>query len=187
MSNIFENKSILVGVTGSIAVYKSCDLVSRLVDRGAKPKVVMTESARRFVAPISFEALTGEPVVTTLWERTQGHRSAVHISLAQSVDCAVIAPATANMIAKIRMGMADEILSSIMCAFDKPVIIAPAMNNRMLENPGVSENMGVLKQRGFNFVPTGEGKLVCGTRAKGRMADVCDIIDFIERVLVENA
>ncbi len=186
MTSIFDNKNILVGVTGSVAAYKSCELVSRLMDRGANPKVVMTESATKFIMPLSFESLTGESVVTTLWNRIQVYRSTVHISLAQSVSCAVIAPATANIIGKMRMGIADEILSCIMCAFNKPVIVAPAMNNQMLENPAVSENIEVLKQRGIHFVPSGEGKLACGTQGKGRMADVSDIIDSIEQVLIEN-
>ncbi|MEW6534742.1 MAG: flavoprotein [Candidatus Auribacterota bacterium] len=183
MMSILKDKTILIGVTGSIAAYKACDLVSRLMDRGALPKVVMTKSAQKFIRPLSFESLTGEPVVTSMWKRTQAYRSTVHISLAQSVDCAVIAPASANCIAKVRLGLCDDILSCVLCAFDKPIIISPAMNDNMWKNPAVQENVAVLKERGVTFVEPGEGKLACGTVGKGRMADTETIITAIQTVL----
>lgn len=181
--DIFKDKNILVGVTGSVAAYKACDLVSRLIDRGAYPKVVMTKSAKKFVSPISFESLTGEPAITNLWRRTRNYRRTVHVSLAQSVCCAVIAPATANIIGKIRAGICDEILSCIICAFDKPVIIVPAMNDVMLKNPAVQENMDILKNRGVVFVQPVVGKLACGSVARGKMADVDTIIETISNIL----
>jgi len=181
--DVFKDKNILVGVTGSVAAYKACDLVSRLIDRGAFPKVAMTKSARKFISPISFESLTGEPAITDLWKRTKHYRRTVHVSLAQSVCCAVIAPATANIIGKLRTGICDEILSCILCAFDKPVIIAPAMNDVMYNNPAVQENISVLKDRGFVFIEPAVGRLACGTVARGKMADVEAIINKIKTVL----
>lgn len=181
--NILQGKSILLGVTGSIAAYKACDLTNRLIEAGAMPKVVLTKSAQRFIRPLSFESLTGEPAVTSMWKRTQTYRRTVHISLAQAVDCAVIAPATANIIGKLRNGICDEILSCTLCAFDKPIIMAPAMNDVMWMNPAVQENVAVLKKRGVYFVEPGEGKLACGTVGKGRMRDVAGILDTIQQVL----
>lgn len=181
--SILKGKTILIGVTGSIAAYKACDLVSRLMDRGAVPKVVMTKSAQRFIRPLSFESLTGEPVVTSMWKRTQAYRSTVHISLAQAVDCAVVAPATANCIAKLRTGICDDILSCVLCALDKPVIMSPAMNDNMWNSPATQENVAVLKNRGVTFIDPAEGKLACGTVGKGRMADTETIIGTIEKVL----
>ncbi len=181
-----DGKNILVGVTGSVAAYKACELVSRLMDNQIQPKVVLTSSARKFITPLSFEALTGEPAVTSMWKRTKTYRATVHISLAQSVSCAVIAPATANIIGKYRNGICDDILSCILCAFDKPVIMAPAMNDVMLNSPAVRENIAVLKERGVIFVDPDEGKLACGTSGKGRMAGIPTIIQTVQRVLEQN-
>lgn len=181
--NVLTDKAILVGVTGSIAAYKTCELVSRLVDYRAQPKVVMTASAQKFITPLTFESLTGEPAVTSMWKRTKLYRRTVHISLAQAVCCAVVAPATANIIGKLRNGICDEILSCILCAFDKPIIMAPAMNDVMLNNPAVQENIAVLKDRGVIFIEPEEGKLACGTAGKGRLAEIPAIIEVIKKVV----
>ncbi|MDX9702675.1 MAG: flavoprotein [Candidatus Auribacterota bacterium] len=183
MSSAFAKKHILVGVTGSIAAYKACDLVSRLVEMQAHTTVVMTRSAMRFVRPLSFESLTGEPVITSLWKRTKEYRRTVHISLAQSIDCALIAPASANIIAKLRIGICDDALSCIMCACKKPVIIAPAMNDQMYTNPATQENIEILKGRGVTFIDPAEGRLACGTTGKGRLADVDCILQTLISVL----
>lgn len=181
--NIFAGKHILIGVTGSIAAYKSCDLVSTLVKEGAHPTVVMTRSARRFVQPLSFESLTGEPVITSLWKRTKVYPRTVHISLAQSIDCALIAPASANIIAKLRCGICDDALSCILCACTKPLIIAPAMNDQMYTNPATQENIAVLKNRGVTFIDPADGRLACGTVGKGRLADNEIILQTLAGVL----
>ncbi len=179
----FNGKHILLGVTGSIAAYKACEITSRLIEYKAHSTVVMTQSARRFVQPLSFEALIGEPVITSLWKRTKEYRRTVHISLAQSIDCALIAPASANIIAKLRAGICDDALSCILCACQKPIIIAPAMNDQMLSNPATQENISVLKERGMIFVEPEEGRLACGTVGKGRLADIDVILDTLSSVL----
>ena len=180
---ILKDKTVLVGVTGSIAAYKACEIVSRLMDHGAHPKVVMTESAMKFVTPLSFEALTGEQAVTDLWKRTIQYRSTVHISLAQSVDCALVAPATANIIGKMRGGICDDVLNCILCAVNKPIIVAPAMNENMYTNLAVQDNISELKKRGVLFVEPEEGKLACGVSGKGRLADTSVILKFLSDIL----
>ena len=181
--SVLKGKTILIGVTGSIAAYKACELVSRLMDNGAHPKVVMTESATKFVTPLSFESLTGEEAVTDLWKRTVQYRSTVHVSLAQSVDCALVAPATANIIGKMRCGICDDVLSCILCAVKKPVIVAPAMNEDMYSNPAVQDNISELKKRGVRFIEPEEGKLACGVTGKGRLADTGVILKFLSDIL----
>ena len=178
-----KGKKILVGVTGSIAVYKSCELISRLLDEGVFPKIVMTESAKKFVTPLSFESLTGEPVVSSLWNQVEDYPPTIHVSLTEEVACAVIAPATANIIGKIRAGISDEILSCLLCAFNKPIIIAPAMNTAMYNNPAVQENIAVLKERGIFFIDPIEGTLACRAVGIGKMAEPQTIISAIADIL----
>ncbi|MCD6460794.1 hypothetical protein J7L67_09040 [bacterium] len=181
--SVLKGKTILVGVTGSVAAYKACELVSRLMDCGAHAKVVMTESAMKFVTPLTFESLTGEQAVTDLWTRTALYGSTVHISLAQSVDCAIIAPATANIIGKMRCGICDDVLNCILCAIQKPVIIAPAMNEAMYKNVVVQDNIAELKKRKILFIEPEEGKLACGVSGKGRLAETKIILNFLADTL----
>jgi len=170
--------TVLLGVTGGIAAYKAADLASNLRQRGLNVIVVMTASARRFVTALTFEYLTNNPVVTDLWEKSGGH-SADHIAVSDAADVAVVAPATANIIGKLANGIADDALSTIIIAFRKPLILAPAMNEKMYESPIVQQNLQRLRERGVGQVGPGKGWLACGAEGVGRMAEVPEIIDAV--------
>lgn len=169
---MLSGKNIAIGVCGSIAAYKTCELVRFLQKKGASVRVVMTEEATEFVGKLTFQALTQMPVFTS-WK--DGQSGLEHITLARWADCFVIAPATANTIAKIRFGIADDFLTSMALAYDKPIVFAPAMNTKMLENQATAENIKVLKERGHIFVQPAEGVLACGEEGAGKLADIEDI------------
>ncbi len=162
-----KDRELLIGVTGGIAAYKTAALVSRLVQAGAGVTVVMTRSATRLVGPKTFEALTGRPVAT----RTFGPSPHPHIELAQAAELLCVAPATANILAKAAVGLADDLLSTILLSFDGPVLFAPAMNARMWQKPAVRRNIAQLKADGAIVVNPGEGYLSCGETGAGRMAE----------------
>jgi len=182
---MLADKTIILGVTGSIAVYKAADLASKLTQTGAKVPVVMSESATRFVTPLTFRSLTSRPVVTSMWE-TNSEFSAEHIALAEAADVIVIAPATANVIAKLAAGIADDILTGTVLATKAPIIIAPAMHTNMLLNPVTQENIAKLKARDFTIVEPSYGRLLSGEIGKGRLAKVEQIIGTIHQVLGRN-
>lgn len=163
-------KTILVGVTGCIAAYKSCELVRALQKAGLRVKVVMTPHATEFVGPTTFRALTHEPVAVGLFDEPGDPIH--HVSLAQECDAFLIAPCTANVIAKIACGIADDLLTTTALATRAPLIIAPAMNVNMYENVATQTNIERLKARGVHFVEPDEGYLACGDSGKGRLADV---------------
>lgn len=169
---MLEGKKIVVGVSGSIASYKACELVRFLQKKGATVRVVMTPQATEFVGKLVFQALTGEPVFVN-WN--DGQTGLEHITLARWADIFVIAPATANTIGKIRYGIADDFLTSMALAYSKPIVFAPAMNTKMFENPATQENISVLMQRGHIFVKPAEGVLACGEEGAGKLADIDDI------------
>ncbi len=177
-----SKQHIVLGVTGSIAVYKAADLTSRLVKAGYIVDVVMTEAAQEFVQPLTFQALTHRPVVTEMFT-LHSEMAVEHIALAERADVLLIAPATANIIAKLRHGFADDMLSCTALATRAPIVIAPAMNNGMYENPVTQENIAVLKARGVTFVGPGEGYLACGTVGRGRLTEIMDIFDAVKTVL----
>ncbi len=180
---MLEDRNILLGVTGGVAAYKAVDLASKLTATGAGVKTVMTDSAVRFVAAKSFEAVTCSVVLTTLWNAPEEHRS-VHISLADWADVVVIAPATANIIGKVAHGICDDLLSTTLCAcWAKPVLLAPAMNDRMWANPAVTANVETLKQRGMHLVGPAAGRLACGSDGVGRMAEPAEILKAIETLV----
>lgn len=183
--NILAGKHLVVGVTGGIAAYKTAAMVSTLVQRGATVRVVMTESATRFVGPVTFQALTRQPVYTDMWADTEDYRS-THISLADWADALVVAPATANVLAKMACGLADDLLSTTVLALDAPVLVAPAMNSRMWAKAVVQENVARLASRGYRFVGPGEGRLACGTSGAGRMSEPDEIIAALEGLLAER-
>ncbi len=169
-----RGKTILLGVCGGIAAYKAAALCSKLSQAGARVQVVMTESAVKFVAPLTFQSLTRQPVaVDTFDEKDPGVVS--HIDLADRADLVVVAPATANMIAKLAHGLADDMLSTTLLAATAPVLIAPAMNVHMYAHPAVDHNMSLLAQRGVRFIEPGTGQLACGYVGKGRLAEPEDI------------
>lgn len=177
-----SKQHIVLGVTGSIAVYKAADLTSRLVKAGYIVDVIMTKAAQEFVQPLTFQALTHRPVVTEMFT-LHNEMSVEHIALAERANVLLIAPATANIIAKLRHGLADDMLSCTALATRAPLVIAPAMNNGMFENPVTQENIAVLKARGVTFVGPGEGYLACGTVGRGRLTEILDIFDAVKMVL----
>lgn len=177
---MLREKQIVLGVTGGIAAYKACDLVSRLVKRGARVRVVLTENAMKFVPPLTFETLSGNPVYTD----TFAPRDALtHIALARWADAFVIAPATANCLAKLACGIADDLLSTTALAMTAPMLIAPAMNANMWRHPATQANLMVLLSRGARTVGPEAGRLACGDDGVGRMAEPQQIADALERML----
>ena len=183
---MIKNKSVVLGVTGGVAAYKAVDLASRLARQGARVNVIMTRSAQEFVGPMSFRAITGQPVVTDMFD-VNSEFSAAHIALAARADVVVIAPATANIMAKLACGIADDMLSTTVLATRAPVIIAPAMHANMYENQVTQENVAKLKARGFTFVGPVYGLLTGDAKGLGRFADVEDIIGTVRQVLGRSA
>lgn len=179
---MFHEKNVLLGVTGGIAAYKSAILTSLLKKAGAGVDVIMTEAAARFVAPLTFETLSGNAVVTDLFSREKPWE-VEHIALAKKADIAIVAPATANTVAKLACGIADNMLTTTLLACKCPVVIAPAMNTAMYENIATQVNFQILKDRGFIVLPTGEGELACGDRGAGRMLEPQDILRLTEEAL----
>ncbi|MNH92618.1 Coenzyme A biosynthesis bifunctional protein CoaBC [compost metagenome] len=177
---MLHGKTIVLGVCGGIAAYKAAALTSKLVQAGAKVRVIMTESAVQFVAPLTFQTLSRHHVfVDTFDEKDASVVS--HIDLADSADLFVIAPATANVIAKLALGLGDDMLSTTLLATMSQILIAPAMNVHMYANPAVQHNMQTLQNRGVRFVEPGEGQLACGYVGKGRLAEPEEIVEAIEQ------
>ena len=177
-----KNLNILLGVSGGIAAYKVVDLASKLTAAGAGVKTVMTENACRFVGPKSFEAVTGSAVFTSLWSKSEEHRIK-HVSLVNWADMVVLAPATANIIGKIANGICDDLLSATFCVcWQKPILLAPAMNGNMWHNPVVQRNLKTLREMGFNSIGPTKGRLADGTIAEGRMSETKDILEAIENI-----
>jgi phosphopantothenoylcysteine decarboxylase/phosphopantothenate--cysteine ligase len=177
-----NGREVLVGVTGGIAAYKAATLVSRLVQAGAGVSVIMTEHATEFVGALTFQTLTGRSVATDLFASPEVYR-AEHIALAEKADLVVVAPATANCLAKLATGMADDLLSTVLLAVDVPVVLAPAMNSRMWAHPAVRGNVETLGGRGVKFVGPQEGYLACGTVGPGRMAEPEEILAVVTKML----
>lgn len=173
---------ILLGVTGSIAAYKSAEIASRLTQAGHEVHVVMTRAATELVRARTFSALTRNPVHVDLWDRAEATLTE-HISLAELPEVAAIAPATANVMGKLANGIADEILTTTLLAVTCPVVIAPAMNVHMYEHPAVQANMERLRSFGYRFVEPGSGYLACGDVGRGRMAEPAEVIAAIEEAL----
>jgi len=182
---MLKNKIIVLGVSGGIAAYKAADLASKLVQAGAIVKVVMTWEATQLVQPLTFQALTGNPVVTDMFEPAP--LSAItHVSLADEADIIAIVPATANIIAKMAAGIADDILTCTVLATKAPIVIAPAMHNNMYVNPITRENITKLKARGFIVIPAVHGRLASGSIGYGRLPEIVEIMGIIQQTLGEN-
>lgn len=179
----FAGKKIVLGVSGGIAAYKAALLARELRRRGAELRVVMTEHAAQFVTPLTFATLTQAPVCTSLWGQTDSW-SMEHISNARWGDLLVVAPATANIIAKFANGIADDALSTLYLAWRGPVLLAPAMNTAMYENPAYQANETALRTRGVRFIGPEAGELACGEEGLGRLAEVAAIVAAIEDLLV---
>jgi phosphopantothenoylcysteine decarboxylase/phosphopantothenate--cysteine ligase len=179
---MLKDKKIVLGVTGGIAAYKAAELVRELARRGADVRVVMTDHACRFVAPLTFETLSGHPVATDLF-RAQGNFEIAHITLAEFAELVVIAPATANLIGKMAAGLADDLLTTFLLATEAPILICPAMNSKMYGNPAVRENLDRLISRGHIVLEPGYGELACRAEGQGRLAEPLEIAEEIESIL----
>jgi phosphopantothenoylcysteine decarboxylase len=173
---------ILLGVTGSIAAYRAADVASDLTKRGHIVDVVMTAEAVRFIGPLTLGALTHRPVVTDLWSEGQaGHVG--HIELADAADVVLVAPATAHLLAQMRLGLAPDALTALLLATRAPILLAPAMNGHMWEHPATQENVRVLTERGVRWVGPDTGMLACGYAGVGRMAAVEKVIEATLAIL----
>ena len=182
---MLKERRIVLGVTGGIAAYKAAELVRELVRRGAQVRVIMTDHAREFITPLTFETLSGNPVAGGLF-RLNGNFEIDHIALAQFAELIVIAPATANVIGKMAAGIADDLLTTVLIAATAPTLICPAMNDKMYANPVVKENLARLVARGHTVLEPGYGELACRTEGQGRLPDVPEIAEEIEAILAEK-
>jgi len=175
---LLQNKKILLGVSGGIAAYKACDLTSKLVQQGADVKVIMTESATKFVSPLTFQALSRNDVYIDTFDE-KDPRKIAHIDVADWAEIAIIAPATANIISKLSYGIADDMLTTTLLATRADVYIAPAMNVHMYQHPAVIENMKKLENWGYHFIEPGAGYLACGYVGKGRLEEPLTIVQTV--------
>lgn len=174
-------RTVVLGVTGSIAAYKACELVRLFVKKGDDVHVIMTDHAKAFITPLTFRTLSRNPVQNEMFADTLAWKPE-HISLAEAADVLVIAPATANILAKMAQGLADDLLSSVALAVRAPIVVAPAMNTGMYLNAATQANFQTLKARGVAFVEMGDGDLACGTTGVGRMADSAAIVAAVDAV-----
>ena len=179
---MLRGKTILIGVTGSIAAYKAADLASRLVKQHAQVHVIVTENATKFISPITFETLTGHKCVTDTFDRDYPFDHPIeveHIALAAKADLVIVAPATANIIAKMAYGIADDMLSTTLLACTCPVLVSPAMNTKMYEHPATQANLDVLRERGVKIIEPASGRLACGDEGKGKLPEPAFLVDCI--------
>ncbi|HEY4712404.1 MAG TPA: bifunctional phosphopantothenoylcysteine decarboxylase/phosphopantothenate--cysteine ligase CoaBC [Dehalococcoidia bacterium] len=179
---MFSKKTIVLGITGSIAAYKAAEIASQLTQARAKVNVIMTKEAMQFISPVTFRAITGRPAVTEMFDLASEF-SIEHVSLAKSADIVVVAPATANIIAKLAAGIADDVLCCTVLATKAPVLIAPAMETNMYTNPVTQDNLSKLKARNFVIIDPATGWLASGKEGLGRLADISDIIDSIRQIV----
>ena len=177
-----EGKTVVLGVTGSIAAYKAAELASQLTQTGVRVEVIMTAAATEFVTPLTFRNITGRPVVTKMFELASEY-SVEHVALAEAADVVVIAPATADIIARIAAGIADDMLCCTVLATKAPIIVAPAMHAGMYENQVTQDNLAKLKARGFTIVGPDYGRLASGGVGLGRLVDVNEILGTIRQIL----
>ncbi len=182
---MLQGKNVVLGVTGGIAAYKACEIISGLKKIGANIDVIMTRSATEFVTPYTFQSLTGNSVTVNMFE-TPKYWDMEHISLAQKSDILLVAPATANIMGKVAAGIADDMLSTTIMASDKPVVFAPAMNTKMFENPVVQKNMQTLIKRGYHIIPPKGGILACGDEGQGKLQEVSLILEELQRIYEEE-
>ena len=177
---MISNKTILLGVTGSIAAYKIADLASRLAKEGCDVHVLMTKNAAEFITPLTFESLTGNKCIVDTFDRNFQFNIA-HVSLAQKAELCLIAPASANVIAKMAVGLADDMLTTTVLACKCPKIVAPAMNTNMYQNPIVQDNLKKLAGYGFTVIPPAAGVLACKAVGEGKLPPVNVLYDYLER------
>lgn len=175
---MLKDKNIILGVTGGIAAYKCVDLVSRLRKQGANVHVILTKGAQNFVTETAMREISGNPVVTSMWQEIQQY-DVEHIALAQMADVVLVAPATANVIAKCACGMADDMLTTTLLATKAPVFFAPAMNTNMYENSITQQNLHTLQERGCHIIDPAAGHLACGTSGVGRMPEPQELVEIL--------
>lgn len=180
-----RDKNIVLGVTGSIASYKALDLASKLTQCGASVNVILTKAASRFISPLAFQAITHQPVTTEMFEPNSG-RDIEHVALAQWADLVIIAPATANVMARLASGFADDSLTTTILATNAPVLIAPAMDGHMYDNQATQANISLLKQRGVTIVGPTKGRLASGLVGIGRLMETVDLLGHITTILGGN-
>ncbi len=173
-----KGQTIILGITGSIAAYKAADLTSRLTESGANVFPVMTESACKFITPLTLKTMAQNPVSTDLWAEESDWQPG-HIELADRADLLLVAPASAQCLANFAHGFASDLLGSIHLAMEGPTMLAPAMNGKMLKHPATVANIDVLKQRGYHFVEPEAGRLACGYEGNGKLANVERILDTV--------
>ncbi len=178
---MLKDKKVILGVTGGIAAYKAVEIASRLKKSGAVVRVVMTEEAKKFVTELTFQEITGQPVTCNMWAEVQ-HFNVAHISLAQWADLVLIAPATANILAKADVGIADDFLSTMLLATKAPVVYAPAMNTNMFRHPATQAHIASLKARGAKMIEPASGLLACGAVGAGRLPEPADVMAEIEKI-----
>lgn len=175
---MLKGKTVILGVTGGIAAYKAAMLCSALVKQHCSVKVVMTRNAAEFITPLTFETLSGSRVALDTFDRNRPHQTE-HISLSDEADLVLIAPATANVIAKLSHGIADDMLTTTVLSCACPKLIAPAMNTRMYENPVTQDNLSLLRKYGWEIIEPGTGRLACGSEGKGRMAEPEELLEAV--------
>lgn len=177
-----KGKNILLGISGGIAAFKAASLVSQLTKKGANVQVIMTESATKFITPLTLQILSRNHVFIDTFDE-KDPKGVSHIDLADNADLTVVAPATANVIGKLAHGIADDMLTTTLLAVTSPIFIAPAMNVHMYQHPAVEENMRILRARGIRFIEPEEGLLACGYVGKGRLAEPEFIVEKLEEFL----
>lgn len=182
---ILRNREVVLGVTGGIAAYKAVELLRELTKKGSQVHVVMTRHAQEFLTPLTFQTLSGNPVQTDLFSPVQDSKIG-HVAMAERAHLVAVVPATANIIAKVACGIADDFLSTMIMATRSPVLFAPSMNVNMWESAVVQRNVATLKEDGYYFIDPEEGELACEAIGRGRLAAVADIVERIEDLLVEN-
>src|SRR4030042_4528511 len=180
--NTLKRKSILLGISGGIAAYKVPELVRKLRKAEAAVQVIMTKNAQEFISPLTFQTVSNNPRITEMFDTIMTSEVA-HVSLADKADLVVVAPATANVIAKFAIGLADDFLSTTVLATQSPILLAPAMNVTMHTNPATQENLDILKKRGFYCLGPEKGELACGWEGKGRMSEGEEIFPSIKTIL----
>lgn len=180
-----SSRKILMGVCGGIAAYKACELVRLFVKNGNTVQVMMSKAAQQFVTPLTFQALTNQSVATEMFDLTQENEIG-HIQLADSPDVIVIAPATADVIAKAAHGICDDLITTVLLATKKPVVFAPSMNVNMFENPITQKNIQTLKECKHHFVDPEEGELACGWQGAGRLANPETIFSYVKNLITSS-
>jgi len=180
-----KDREVVLGIGGGIAAYKCCELARMLARRGASVHCVLTSAGTKFVTPLTLQTLTGNPVHTDMWNLIQEGEIG-HVSLADRAQLVLVAPATADIIAKVAHGICDELLTTVICATKAPVIFAPSMNSNMWENPITQGNVASLKEHGYRFIEPAEGALACGYEGKGRLPEPAEILKYITSEILNS-